>query len=104
MVLNYQIEKRQNKSRSLLYKTVNITNDNKNISYKTIKTMYKTLLDEGYEKNKIYVKVLNPQRYFTLKGLDEDFEDTLDNYYKNRVKSPEKFTNEFKHVMFGIYE
>ena len=115
MVLNFQIQKKQNKSKSLLYKTVEITNNNNNISYKTIKTMYNRLLDEGYDKNKIYVKVLNPQRYFTvkpksendymtIKGMRDEFEDTLDNYYKNRVKDPSKFTNNFKHVVFGIYE
>lgn len=104
MVLNFQIEKRKNKSKSKLYKTVTVTNDNKNISYKTIKMMYNRLLDEGYEKDKIYVKVLNAQRSMTLKGKEDDFENTLDEYYRNRVPDPSKFTNEFKEVMFGIYE
>lgn len=114
MVLNFQIESRPNKSKSMLVKTVTIDNDGKNISYKTIKQFYNTLLSEGYSKNSIYVKVLNPQRYFTvsargnefksLKGLQNEFEDTLEDYYRNKVVDPTKFTNEFSKVIFGIID
>jgi hypothetical protein len=104
MVLNFQVETKQNKNKSKLYKSVLMTNGDKNISYKTIRKMYDRLIDEGYEKEKIYVRVLNPQREFTLKGLDEDFENTLDEYYKNKVANPAKFTNEFYRVQFGILE
>ncbi len=104
MPLNYSISTKNNKTNSLLYKTVNISNDGKSISYKTINKFYKHLLDEGWEKEKIYIKVLNPQRAFTIKSFDDDMFDTLDQYYINKVKDPSKFTNHFESVSFGIYQ
>jgi len=104
MPLNYSISTKTNKSKSLLYKSVNITNDGRNISYKTINKFYKHLLDEGWDKNKIYIKVMNPHHAFTIKGFDDDMFDTLDQYYRNKVKDPSKFTNHFESVQFGIYD
>ncbi len=113
MPLNYSISTKNNKTNSMLYKTVTITNDGKAISYKTINKFYKHLLTEGWEKDKIYIKVMNPQRAFTvksieegitLKGLENEMFDTLDDYYKNSVKDPSKFTNNFESVVFGIYD
>ncbi len=104
MPLNYSISTKNNKTNSMLYKTVTITNDGKAISYKTINKFYKHLLHEGWEKDKIYVKVVNPQRAFTIKSFDDEMFDTLDQYYSNKVKDPSKFTNHFESVCFGIYE
>jgi hypothetical protein len=103
MPLNYSISTRNHQTKSLLYKTVSITNDGRHISYKTINKFYKHLLDEGWEKEKIYVKVVNPQRAFTIKSFDDEMFDTLDQYYVNKVKDPSKFTNHFESVVFGIY-
>ncbi len=104
MPLNYSISTRTNKSKSLLYKAVNITNDGRNISYKTINKFYKHLLDEGWEKDKICIRIMNPQREFTIKALRADMYDTLDQYYRNKVPNPSKFTNQFEAVEFLIYD
>ncbi len=103
-MLNFQIETKQNKTKSLNYKTIKITNEGKksNVSYKTINMMYKRLLDEGYDRNKIYIKVANIEKGFTLKSFDDDMYGTLDEYYKNSVKNTDKF-NKFSSVTFGVY-
>ncbi len=101
--LHFDIKTRSNKSKSLLYKTVTITNNKDHISYKTIKKFYDHLLDEGWEENKIYVKVMNSVHGMTIKGLDDDFFDDLDSYYRNKVRDPSKFTTNFEEVVFGIY-
>lgn len=102
MVLNFQVESKEGKSTSRLIKNITITNGNQPISYKTINRFYKHLLNEGYESNQIYIKVLNPQRYFTIKNLQEEMYGTLEDYYVNKTKDPEKFTNTFYNVKFGI--
>lgn len=113
MTLKFGIQKKEGKNTSKLSTKVNITNDGKAISYKTINKFYRHLLDEGWEQNQIYIKVLNPQRqitvkntqehYATLKNLQEDLYATLEEYYVNKVKDPKKFY-EFTEVIFGILE
>ncbi len=105
MVLNYAIQTKSNKSKSLLYKTVDITNGGRPISYKTLNTMYKHLLDEGYQNDKISIKVQNNVRYYTVKGFDDEMYETLDEYYQNKVNknSLDKFTS-INSVHFLIYE
>ena len=86
MVLNFAIETKDNKNTSKLFKSVIITNDGRPISYRTIKKFYKHLLSEGYEGHKMFIKVLNPERYFTLKAYGEsEIYDTSD-YYIDKVK------------------
>jgi len=91
-------------STSPMLKYLTITNNGKNINYKSINTIYHRLLNEGYTKDQIFIKVLNPQRYFTLKSKDGDFEETLDDYYRNKVPDPSKFTNHFEVVQFGLFK
>lgn len=104
MPLHWDVQTKTNKSNSLLYKSIKLTNDGKNISYRTINKFFKHLVSEGYDKNKIYIKVMNPQHAFTIKGFDDDMCETLDEYYRNSVKDPSKFTNNFESVTFGIYK
>lgn len=105
MVLNFQVQKKSNKSKSMLYKTVDITNGGRNISYKTINMMFKHLLDEGYENHNISITVQNINRFYTIKSFDEEMYGTLDEYYANKVNkdSLDKFTD-VKEVIFRIYE
>ena len=103
-MVNFNIKEKSNKSKSLLYKTFEINNDGKKISWKTIKAGYDSLLKNGYSKNNIYVKVMTPVGLRTIKGFDSELDDTLDDYFKNKVKDPSKFSKDFTEVIYGIYE
>ncbi len=104
MVLNFQVDTKTNKG-GVKYKTVKITNNGKkqNVSYKTIKMMYKTLLNEGYKKNDISINVNGIDKHKTIKSFDDDMYDTLDDYYKNSVKNDSKF-KVFNSAVFYIVE
>lgn len=103
-MVNINVLKKSNKSKSLLYKLVELSNNGNNINWKTIKGTYETLLSNGYNKNNIYVKVMTPIGLRTIKGFDDDLENTLEDYFNNKVKDPSKFNKSFTEVFYGIYE
>lgn len=103
-MVNINVKTRSNTSKSLLYKTFEIDNHGKNISWKTIKSTYDTLLRNGYNKNNIFVKVMTPVGYRTIKGFDDDLENTLGDYYVNKVKDVSKFSKDFSQVIYGLYD
>lgn len=103
--MNIQVYQKLNKSSSLLYKDVILSNTKKkHLSYKSISKMYKHLLTEDYDPHMMSIQVLNDQQWFTIKGLDDDMFETLDDYYKNKVKNPSRFVNKFEKVSIRIYD
>ncbi len=104
MAQNFRVFKKENKSKSLMYKMFEIDNNDKKVSWKTIKSGYDTLLNNGYDKKQIYVKVMTPIGIRTIKGFDEDLENSLENYFINKVKDTSKFSKNFTKVYYGIYE
>jgi hypothetical protein len=101
--MNLQVKNTKQKD-TLLYKELELKNGGKNISWKTIKNGYKYLLNNGYRKEDIVVRVDTVLGMRTVKGFDEDLENTLEDYFVNKVKDPKKFTNNFTSVSYGIWK
>lgn len=100
---NFRVFTKTNKSKSLQYKVFEIDNNGKRVSWKTIKSGYDTLLNNGHSKNNIYIKVETPVGLRTIKGFDEELENDLEEYFVNRVKDASKFSKNFTKVVYGIY-
>ena len=104
MVLNFSTESKPNKSNSKLQQTVTITNDGRAISWKSIKSIFKKIVKQ-YDLNPEAIAITAMgDRNRTIKQLGEDdMYDTVDDYFENKVKDPDKFSNNFTSVKIRIY-
>jgi hypothetical protein len=60
---------------------------NKDKSFITLKDIKKIVNKFESGGSKIVVRALNIERWMTLKGMNDDFDDeALDDYYRNKVK------------------
>jgi hypothetical protein len=79
---------------------------NKNKSYITSKEIKKIVNKFETGGSKIVVRALNIERWMTLKGINEDFDDeALDDYYRNKVKEADvhKFIT-FPQVQITVFK
>jgi hypothetical protein len=79
---------------------------NKNKSYITSKEIKKIVNKFETGGSKIVVRALNIERWCSLKGINEDFDDeALDDYYRNKVKEADvhKFTT-FAQVQITVFK
>lgn len=103
---NFGIKTRPKDSKSKLHKRFEIDqlSENKYLTWSTVKAGYKALLAENYNKSNIIIKVMTPIGLRTLKGFDDDLDNTLEDYFVNKVKDKKKFTKQYEKIVFDIFE